>query len=87
METTRLSTKGQVIIPKTFRAANRWEPGLELTVTDTGKGLLLRPKLPFNRSRLEEVAGMLSGKVKPKSEAQFRAALRDAIRKKWRGRG
>lgn len=36
METTKLSSKGQVIIPKAFRSTHHWEPGLELMVIDTG---------------------------------------------------
>ena len=35
METTRLSTKGQIVLPKGIRAARAWEPGTEFTVEET----------------------------------------------------
>ena len=43
MQTTTLSTKGQVIIPKALRVARQWGPGTELEVHETPDGLLLRP--------------------------------------------
>ncbi|MDR2213389.1 MAG: AbrB/MazE/SpoVT family DNA-binding domain-containing protein, partial [Pseudomonadales bacterium] len=39
METTKVSTRGQVVIPKTLRQAYRWQSGQELDVIDTGDGL------------------------------------------------
>lgn len=60
---TRLSTKGQVILPKPLRDRLGWGPGTVLQVEDTPQGVLLRaapdaPAIP--RRRLEEVAGMLA---------------------------
>jgi AbrB family looped-hinge helix DNA binding protein len=46
MFTTVLSSKGQVIIPKALRAAQRWGPGTELEVHETPEGILLRPVAP-----------------------------------------
>lgn len=86
METTRLSTKGQVIIPKPLRTALRWQPGQELEVIETQDGLLLRARGPFEPSRLQDVAGML-GRVPRLTDADMRARLRLAARKRWRGRG
>ena len=43
MHSTVLSSKGQVIIPKTLRAARRWGPGTRLEVFDTPDGVLFRP--------------------------------------------
>ena len=43
MQTTVLSSKGQVIIPKTVRVARRWGPGTQLEVFDTPEGVLFRP--------------------------------------------
>ena len=85
MDTTRMSTKGQVIIPRSLREALRLRPGQELEVTQTAEGLLLRPKAPFKPTRLEDVAGML-GKVPRFTDAQIRAKLRDSIRREWLGR-
>ena len=42
MQTTLLSSKGQVIIPKAVRVARRWVPGTRLEVQDTPEGVLLR---------------------------------------------
>lgn len=44
METTKLSSKGQVIIPKAFRTAHSWDTGLVLEVIEVGDGLLSRPR-------------------------------------------
>lgn len=87
METTKLSSKGQVIIPKALRRTYRWEPGLELMVIDTGDGLLLKPRTPFAATDLADVAGMLKGKVIPRTDAEIEAALTRDMRKKWRDRG
>ena len=60
MDSIRLSSKGQVIIPKHIRSAYHWEPGQELILIDTGDGILLKPKAPFSESTLSEVAGCLN---------------------------
>jgi AbrB family looped-hinge helix DNA binding protein len=36
MQTTKLSSKGQVIIPKILRSRYKWNTGQELSVIDTG---------------------------------------------------
>jgi len=87
METTKLSSKGQVIIPKALRSAHHWEPGLELMVIDTGNGLLLKPRAAFAPSELSEVYGMFTHKVAPRTDAQIEAALADDMRRTWRGGG
>jgi AbrB family looped-hinge helix DNA binding protein len=52
MQTTILSSKGQVIIPKTLREARRWGPGTQLEVHDTPEGVLLRPAVPKSKVSL-----------------------------------
>ena len=54
MQTTTLSSKGQVIIPKTLRAALRWAPGTQLEVHDTPEGVLLRPAVLAPKASLPE---------------------------------
>lgn len=86
METTKLSSKGQVIIPKAVRSARRWEAGQEFMVKDTENGVLLMPKGPFEVTELDDVAGMLRDKVKPRTEKQIREAVDRELRKTWHGR-
>ena len=57
METTKLSRKGQVILPKSIRVAHQWEPGVEFRVEDTADGVLLRPLKPFEPTQIEDVIG------------------------------
>jgi AbrB family looped-hinge helix DNA binding protein len=59
VESTKLSSKGQVIIPKHIRSSYHWETGQELIVIDTGSGILLKPKEPLSKSKLNDVAGCL----------------------------
>ncbi len=52
MQTTLLSSKGQVIIPKALRDARHWHAGTRLQVEETSEGLLLKAvtsdeKVPF----------------------------------------
>jgi len=57
MHVTRLSSKGQVVLPSSVRSARRWKPGLELAVENRPEGVLLRPLKPFPATRLAEVVG------------------------------
>jgi AbrB family looped-hinge helix DNA binding protein len=87
METTRLSTKGQIVLPKNIRASRAWGPGTEFTVEETGDGVLLRAARPFPETDLEEVAGCLRSKRKAKTVAQMKAAIaREVVRRHDRGR-
>ena len=86
METTKLSSKGQVVIPKSLRNIHRWEAGLELMVIDTGDGLLLKPRGPFAPAKHSEVAGMLKHKVAARTDDEIETALRKDVRRQWRGR-
>jgi AbrB family looped-hinge helix DNA binding protein len=87
METTRLSSKGQIILPKNIRTSRAWGPGTEFTVEERGDGILLRPARRFPATDLDEVAGCLRSKRKPKTTAQMRTAVgREVIRRHDRGR-
>jgi AbrB family looped-hinge helix DNA binding protein len=87
MDTTRLSTKGQVIVPKRIRDSQAWPPGTELTVEETGDGILLRPAGRLPLTELKEVAGCLKSKRKAKTDFQMRAAVeREVMRRHDRGR-
>jgi AbrB family looped-hinge helix DNA binding protein len=87
METTKLSSKGQIIIPKWLRDAYRWETGLEFVVIDTGEGILLKPNKPFEPTSLDEVAGSLPYAGQPKTLEEMESDLRRGIREAWDDRG
>jgi AbrB family looped-hinge helix DNA binding protein len=53
METTRLSTKGQIVLPKEIRVSRAWSPGTEFTIEETGDGILLRPLPVFPKPPLK----------------------------------
>ncbi len=55
----RLSTKGQVVLPKSIRERKRWEPGASLIIEETPEGVLLTAAPLFAPSRLEDVFGVL----------------------------
>jgi AbrB family looped-hinge helix DNA binding protein len=87
METTRLSSKGQIVLPKAVRTSRCWGPGTEFIVEETGDGILLRPTAGFSDADLDQVAGCLRSKRKSKTPAQMRAAIgREVIRRHDRGR-
>ena len=80
MEITRLSTKGQIVLPKSIRTPRSWEPGTEFTVEETPDGILLRPAGYFPATDLNEVAGCLRSQRKSKTSAQSGAKeMRAAI--------
>ncbi len=60
MENTRLSSKGQVIIPASVRNKHDWKAGTEFEIEETGDGILLRPVRRFTATTLEDVSGCLA---------------------------
>ena len=85
METTKLSSKGQVIIPKPFRRSLRWDPGQELVVVSVGDGLLLRPKSPFPETAIDDVAGCLQYEGEVKTLDEMERAIAQGVREHQRG--
>ncbi len=84
MNTTKLSSKGQVIIPKPLRTAHHWEVGQELIVVDLGDGILLKPKTPFPLTDIDDVASCLKFKGKTKTLDDMERAIKKGIEEKYR---
>ncbi len=80
MLTTKLSSKGQVILPKSVRDSHRWPVGTEFTVEVTADGVLLRATRPFGATRLEDVAGCLRGPGPARTIEEMDRAIDDALR-------
>lgn len=87
MEITKLSSEGQVIIPKSLREAHHWEVGQELIAIDMGDGILLKPKKLFPETILDDVAGYLKYQGKSQSIEDMDNAIRKGIEESWHGRG
>jgi AbrB family looped-hinge helix DNA binding protein len=87
MQKTRLSSKGQVIIPKALRSSHHWEAGQELVAVDVEDGILLKPVSPFSESSLEEVANCLSYHGKAKTLKEMEEAISTGARKMRYDRG
>ena len=80
METTKISSKGQVVIPKSLRVAHHWEAGQELVVVDVGDGVLFKPRSPFKETDINEVASSLKFTGKTRSLDDMDEAIRKGVR-------
>lgn len=82
--TTTVSTKGQVILPKSIRQSKDWGAGTRLLVEDTPEGVILRPVPAFAPSRPETVFAMLRWASEPKSIEDMDAAVLEEARRRDR---
>ena len=86
-QTTTVSTKGQVILPKAIRERRNWPPGTRLVVEETADGVLLKVAPVFAPTRPEDVAGMLAYRGPPKTLEEMDAAITAEVkRRRVRGR-
>ena len=83
MSATKLSSKGQVIIPKPLRTAHNWEEGQELIVIDCGDGILLKPKRVFEQTTIQDVAGCLKFSGKAKTIEEMNEAIAQGLKEKF----
>ena len=86
MQTTLLSSKGQVIIPKTLRDAHRWHAGTRLEVLETAEGILLKPVVDANKTALPAGLAAIRKRIAHKGPAvsiedMNAAVLREAARR------
>lgn len=75
MEKTRLSNKGQVVLPRAIRDAMGWRAGQLLEVVTTAEGVLLRPFYQFESTTLDDVVGCLRYEGKANSLEEMDAAV------------
>jgi len=84
METTKLSSKGQVVLPKAVREAQGWAAGTEFVVEPTSEGVLLRAVKPFATTQLETVFGTLARSGRPRTLAEMDDGIRAAVARRHR---
>lgn len=81
-QTTVLSTKGQVILPKAVRDQRGWKAGTRLTVEQTPDGVLLKPEPLFPPTTNEEVYGCLKWEGPPISLEEMDAAITEEVQER-----
>lgn len=88
METTRVSTKGQIVLPQSIRLSREWGPGTELTVEEAEGGVLLRRKKGVPVTTIDEVFGCLKSSRRSRlTRKDIRAAIdKEVKRRHARGR-
>lgn len=84
METTLMSTKGQVIIPKSIRTSHHWRPGTRFVVEETQAGVLLRPLNLFPVTDLESGLGCAGYDGPTKSIDEMREGIDQELARVWR---
>jgi len=82
MQRTRLSSKGQVVLPKSVRDQLRLAEGTEFIVTTTGESVVLRRVTAFPPTRLAEVAGRLRHSATPRTLEDMDAGIRRAVERR-----
>ena len=84
MDTTKLSSKGQVVLPKSVRERHGWKAGTELLVENAADGVFLRARKPFAPTRVEDVYGSMQYRGRAKTVAEMDHAIARAVRKRQR---
>jgi AbrB family looped-hinge helix DNA binding protein len=83
METPRVSSKGQVVLPKAVREDLDWPAGTDLTVERCEDSVVLRRKSTVRPTTIDHVIGMF--KVdRPISDREIERAIDEGYRARWR---
>lgn len=75
METTRLSEKGQIVIPKRVRETHGWEAGIEFLIEELEDGVKLKPVKPFKETTIKDVLGCTNYNGPKKTLKDMEAAI------------
>lgn len=87
METIRLSTKGQIVIPREIRASHRWESGTELIIEDRGDALVLRVAKPFAPTQVEDGLGCTGYRGPAKTVEEMDTGIDADLQQRWQSGG
>ncbi len=78
--TSRLSTKGQLIIPKEIRERHGWRSGTELEIEDHDDGVVIRLATAVPETTLDELFGCTGYQGSPRSLEEMEAAIAKGAR-------
>ena len=87
----KMSSKGQLVLPKAVRDEFGLVAGSEVDIETTGDRIVLRPRSGKPKARrvytIDEVAGMLKYDGPPVSVRDMDRAVEEMFRREWRGKG
>lgn len=85
MQVTKLSSQGQVVIPKAIREHCHWQDGQELILINLGDGILLKARKKFfTETKLADVAGCLKYHGGAKTVEEMDQAIAQGIKEMWK---
>jgi AbrB family looped-hinge helix DNA binding protein len=82
VQPTRISTKGQLIIPKEIRERHGWTTGTELFVEDHGNSVVLRQAQDLPVTTLEDLVGCAGYKGPTRSLEDMEAGIARGARER-----
>ena len=77
---TRMSSKGQIVLPKAIRDKRGWTEGTELEIEEVPGGLLLRLVPAPREASIEELLGCTGYRGRRRSIEDMEAAIRRGAR-------
>ena len=86
----KMSSKGQVVVPKAIRVAEGWSEGTELEWFKDEGGVRVRLSTDSSsgpRYDVGEVAGMIVYSGPPVTDDDMNSAIASEARRRWRDKG
>lgn len=80
---TKVSTKGQIVLPKAIRDRRGWGAGAELVIEERPEGVLLRGSPKPEPTRVEDVFGSLGPVDRVVSIEEMNEAVLKEARDRW----
>lgn len=78
----RLSTKGQLVVPKEIRVRHGWTEGTELFLEDQDDTVVLRAPRLFPETTLEDLVGCAGYKGPARSLEEMEAGIAEGARER-----
>ena len=81
----KISSKGQLVLPKAVRDAHGLGPGSEVEVESVGDTIVLKPRPRANRKKytLDQVAGFLKYNGPPVTVEDMNRGIQEEARRMW----
>lgn len=87
METTRLSSKGQIVLPKSVRERHQWRAGTSFIIKTVPEGVLLQPVKALPETGIDALFGAAKWTGPRRSLAEMdRVVGREIKKRRARGR-